>query len=134
MLYGKYNYIHIWYLFHWTTMWKVSMVHSQSYRINLGHVNNATICVPVCEVGLDCFKACGVFYLLYFYISTRLWHIFINHPDQAWTGLITFDLCCRISSFFLEISRHFTLNLFFLASDLFTTFRSSKVQFQSCLK
>lgn len=122
------------YIFH-LTMWKVYKVYSHSYSIKLGHMNITSICIPVYEVGLDYLKACSILYLLlYFHISICMYHIFINHPDQGWTSLITFDLCCKISSFLLELSRHFTLNLFFFSLDLFTTFRSRKVQFQSCLK
>lgn len=132
MLYNKYNYMNIYFSFD-----NVKSIQSilPLLFIKLGHMNITSICIPVYEVGLDYLKACSILYLLlYFHISICMYHIFINHPDQGWTSLITFDLCCKISSFLLELSRHFTLNLFFFSLDLFTTFRSRKVQFQSCLK
>lgn len=118
---------------HLTTKWKVSVVNSHFYSIKHRHMNVASISIPICKVCLDYFKACYVFSFVFLHFSLYVPHIY-KPSDQVWTSLITFDLCCKISSFFLEISRHFTLNLFFLSLDLFTTFRSRKVQFQSCLK
>lgn len=52
--------------------------------ILLGQKKYAGICILVYEPCLNCFKTYSIFHLmLHFYISTCIYHMFINHTDQT---------------------------------------------------
>lgn len=82
------------------------------------------------EVAQDIwFLHCG---FLHFQLCTIYSHTTLPYNQAC---LITSNFCHRILSVLLKILRHFPPDsFFFFPSDLFTTFRSRKVQFQSCQK